>query len=168
MKPAFLLLAALLCQALRADQILLKNGDRMTGSIIKSDKKSLTLKTEFAGTVEIQWDAITDVKSDAPVFVTLTDGQTVAGVVTTTNGSLTVQTKDTGTVSTAREKVTGIRNAAEQQAYETQIERYRNPRLVDLWAGFVDLGFSQATGNSVVTTLTSSANANRITTRAPT
>ncbi len=166
MKPAFsLLFAALALQCLWADQIVLKNGDRLTGSIVKSDKKTLTLKTEFAGTVEIQWDAITDVKSDGTVFVTLTDGQTVAGVIATSNGTMTVQTKDTGTVSTDRVKVTGIRNAAEQQAYETQIERFRNPRLVDLWAGFVDLGFSQVTGNTIVSTLTSSANANRTTNR---
>ncbi|MBS1828768.1 MAG: DUF481 domain-containing protein [Acidobacteria bacterium] len=166
MKPVFyFLLSALATGTLCADQIVLKNGDRLTGSIIKSDKKSLTLKTEFAGTVEVQWDAITDVKSDGTVFVTLTDGQTVAGTLTTNNGSFTVQTKDTGTVQTDRAKVTGIRDATEQQAYETQIERFRNPRLVDLWAGFVDLGFSQATGNSIISTLTSSANASRITSR---
>lgn len=166
MKPVFyFLLSAFATGILCADQIVLKNGDRLTGAIIKSDKKSLTLKTEFAGTVEVQWDAITDVKSDGPVFVTLTDGQTVAGALTTNNGSFTVQTKDTGTVQTDRAKVTGIRNAAEQQAYETQIERFRNPRLVDLWAGFVDLGFSQATGNSIISTLTSTANASRVTTR---
>ncbi|MFN7934366.1 MAG: DUF481 domain-containing protein [Bryobacteraceae bacterium] len=166
MKPAFyFLLAALTPGVLCADQIVLKNGDRLTGAIVKSDKKSLTLKTEFAGTVEVQWDAITDLKSDGTVFVTLTDGQTVAGTLTTNNGLFRVQTKDTGMVQTDRTKVTGIRNAAEQQSYETQIERFRNPRLVDLWAGFVDLGFSQATGNSIISTLTSSANASRVTNR---
>jgi len=163
--PTYFLLAALCVQPLLADQILLKNGDRFTGAIVKSDQKSLTLKTEFAGTVEIQWDAITDVKSDGTVFVTLTDGQTLAGAVTTSNGTLTVQTKETGTITAGKAKVTGIRNAAEQQAHETQIERFRNPRLVDLWAGFVDLGISRATGNSIVSTITSSANASRVTSR---
>ena len=36
-----------------ADQVVLKNGDRLTGTIVKSDAKSLTLKSEFAGTVTI-------------------------------------------------------------------------------------------------------------------
>lgn len=166
MKPVLsLFCSALFAQMLLADQIVLKNGDRLTGSILKSDKKTLTLKSQFAGTVEVQWDAITEVKSEGPLFVSLTDGQTVAGVVSTTNGSLTVQTKETGTVTAARASVTGIRNAAEQAAYETQIERYRNPRMVDLWAGFLDIGLSQVTGNSIVSSLTSSANVNRVTNR---
>ena len=41
------------------DQITLKNGDRYSGTIVKSDAKELVLKTEFAGTVTIQWDAVT-------------------------------------------------------------------------------------------------------------
>ena len=33
------------------DQIVLKNGDRVTGSIIKKDGKSLTIKTDHFGVV---------------------------------------------------------------------------------------------------------------------
>jgi len=36
----------------RADQIVLKNGDRVTGQIVKSDGKKLTVKTEFMGAVQ--------------------------------------------------------------------------------------------------------------------
>jgi hypothetical protein len=32
-----------------ADQVTLKNGDRLTGTIVKSDAKTLLIKTEFAG-----------------------------------------------------------------------------------------------------------------------
>ena len=35
------------------DQIVLKNGDRLTGSIAKSDDKTLVMKTEFAGEVTV-------------------------------------------------------------------------------------------------------------------
>jgi hypothetical protein len=38
--------------ASRADQVTLKNGDRLTGMIVKSDAKTLLIKTEFAGGVE--------------------------------------------------------------------------------------------------------------------
>jgi len=34
-----------------ADQIVLKNGDRVTGSIVKKDGKTLTIKTEHFGVV---------------------------------------------------------------------------------------------------------------------
>lgn len=52
--------------AARADEVTLKNGDRLTGTIIKSDAKTLDIKTEFAGVVTIQWSAIT---SDQPEFL---------------------------------------------------------------------------------------------------
>ena len=41
-----------------ADQIVFKNGDRLTGTIEKSDQKELVIKTEFAGEVTVQWPAI--------------------------------------------------------------------------------------------------------------
>ena len=47
----FFLSLALLCPALFADQVSLKNGDRLTGTIVKSDAKTLVLKTEAAGEV---------------------------------------------------------------------------------------------------------------------
>jgi len=34
-----------------ADQVTLKNGDRLTGTIVKSDGKTVLIKTEFAGEV---------------------------------------------------------------------------------------------------------------------
>src|SRR5262249_45017938 len=52
-----------------------------------------------------------------------------------------------------------------QEAYEAQIDRLRNPRLGDLWVGFLDLGFAQTSGNASTTTFNLGLNANRTTTR---
>ena len=53
------LIFVFLCPAsLFADQIVLKNGDRLTGTIEQSDGKSLVIKTEFAGEVTVQWPAV--------------------------------------------------------------------------------------------------------------
>ena len=41
-----------------ADQVTLKNGDRLTGTVVKSDGKTLVLHTEAAGDVTIQFAAI--------------------------------------------------------------------------------------------------------------
>ncbi len=46
-----------------ADQIVLKNGDRLTGTIEKSDDKTLMIKTEFAGEVTVQWPAVQEITS---------------------------------------------------------------------------------------------------------
>ena len=59
----FLLLCPL---SLFADQIVLKNGDRLTGTIEKSDDKSLVIKSEFAGEVTVQWDAVQEINSTQP------------------------------------------------------------------------------------------------------
>ena len=48
-----------------ADQIVLKNGDRLTGVIETSDDKTLVIKTEFAGEVTVQWSAVQDINSSA-------------------------------------------------------------------------------------------------------
>src|ERR1700682_3983446 len=74
---AILVLAAAL--AARADQVTLKNGDRLTGSIVNSDGKTLLIKTEFAGDVTVQWDAITGIESSGKLNLTLKDGKRLSG-----------------------------------------------------------------------------------------
>src|SRR5260221_9986352 len=57
MRRTLLSVVALLLavSAAHADQVVLKNGDRLTGKIITGDGKTLLLKTEFAGDVTIKW-----------------------------------------------------------------------------------------------------------------
>src|ERR1700679_2669843 len=96
-----------------ADQVVLKNGDRLTGTITKSDDKTLLIKTEFAGDVTVQWPAVQEVTSTQPLHVVLSNGKTVVGPVTTADGSLAV-TSASGTVNVAKADVTGLRSDAEQ------------------------------------------------------
>jgi hypothetical protein len=42
----------------RADTLLLKNGDRLTGTIKVSEGKDLTMKTDFAGEIKVHWSSI--------------------------------------------------------------------------------------------------------------
>ena len=84
MRTALRFFAILLCaEAAFADQVTMKNGDRLSGAIIKSDAKNLVMKTEFAGEVTISWDAVTAITSTTQLHVALKDGQTVVGTVTT-------------------------------------------------------------------------------------
>jgi len=46
-----------------ADQVTLKNGDRLTGTISKSDGKALVIKTDYAGDVTVKFDAIQGITS---------------------------------------------------------------------------------------------------------
>ena len=70
-----LLVLFLLASATFADQVTLKNGDRLSGNIVSGDGKTLLLKTDFAGDVTIQWDAITGIEKDAPFFEEVPRGE---------------------------------------------------------------------------------------------
>src|SRR5277367_21344 len=90
--------------AVLADQVTLKNGDRLSGTIVKSDAKTLLLKSEFAGDVTLQWDAITTIVSTEALHLALKDGQTIVGIVTTSDGKFEVATKDAGAVTARSEE----------------------------------------------------------------
>ena len=164
----FVFLAWVLCvlaAGARADQLTLKNGDKLTGTIIKSDAKTLLIKTEFAGDVSVQWDAVTSIVSSQPLHLDLKDGQTVVGTVTSADGKFDVATKTAGEVDTPKDAVVAVRNDDEQRAHEAEVDRLRNPRLTDFWSGLLDTGLSVTRGNSAALSYNLSAKAVRTTTR---
>lgn len=138
-----------------ADEVTLKNGDRLTGTVVKSDGKTLTLHTDAAGDVTLKYDAIRDIKTDAELHVTVKGGKTAVGPVSTTDDKLEIATKSSGTVEAPKQDVTLIRNDAEQQAYEKSL----HPGLLHGWNGGVNVGFSVARGNSQTENLALAFNA---------
>jgi len=145
----FLLLTmVLLCPALFADQVSLKNGDRLTGTIVKSDAKTLVLKTEAAGEVTFQWAAIDSITSTQPLHVGLAGGQMVVGPVATKDGQIQVTTTTAGVVTAAKDSVQVIRSDSEEASYDAAMERLQHPHLGDFWSGTLDTGLSLTRGNS--------------------
>jgi putative salt-induced outer membrane protein YdiY len=157
-------LAALILAATsaRADQILLKNGDRLTGTVVDSDAKVLTLKTDYAGDIKIQWASITSITSAQNLHLALKDGQTIVGTVATKDDSLVVSTKSTGEITAPKADVTAIRNDAEEAIYEKEV---LHPGLLDLWSGVLDTGLSLTTGDSKTLTYNFSGKAARVSQR---
>ncbi len=143
-----LILVFFLGPALHADQLTLKNGDRLTGNVVKSDAKTLVLKTDYAGDVTLQWSAIEAISSTQPLHVGLAGGQIAVGPVTTKDGQISVSTLSAGVVTAAKDSVQTIRSDAEQVAYDAQLERLRHPHLGDYWSGALDTGLSLTRGNS--------------------
>ena len=144
-----------LSSALFADQVTLKNGDRLTGTVVKSDGKELVLHTDAAGDITLKFDAIQDIKTDAELHVSLKGGKTAVGPVTTSDGKLEIATKTSGTVEASKDDVTQIRNDAEQTAYDKSL----HPGLAHGWTGGVNVGFSVARGNSETENLALAINA---------
>jgi putative salt-induced outer membrane protein len=143
-KLSYLIVLVLLSGRVFADQVTLKNGDKFSGKIVKSDGKRLVLHTDAAGDITIKFDAIQQITTDQELHVGLKDGKTVVGPVTTTDGKLEVATKSGGNVEASTGDVTVIRNDAEQLAYDKSL----HPGLMQGWNGGIDVGFSLARGNS--------------------
>lgn len=144
-----------------ADTITLKNGDRITGKIVKKDGDKIVIETENAGTITILWAAVEKVASDAPLNLELTDGQTIKGTVATVDDKVEVETKDAGKVVVEKEKITAARNEDEQIKFVTERDRMLNPSFGDLWTGSADVGLSLTTGNSKTQAFTAGIRAAR-------
>jgi len=158
----FLLALALSCFA---DEVKLKNGDRLTGTVTRLDDKELTLKTEYAGDLKIKRDAIQSIETADALSVSLKDGQNLMGRLKLGEGKVEVASETTGVIAAKEADVTLFRSKADQEAYAKEIERMKNPWLVDLWTGAVDLGYAQARGSAQTNTINSSARVLRTTTR---
>ena len=139
------LAAVLFTSPLLADQIIMNNGDRVTGSIIKKDAANLTIKSAYFGTITLPWNQIQELKSDQPLTVVLPANKTAQGTLIATPeksliNSETVPTKD----------IVAIRNADEQKAYL----RMLHPKLTDLWGMTGNIGFAGTAGNARTHTIT--------------
>jgi putative salt-induced outer membrane protein YdiY len=143
---------------LSADQVVLTNGDIITGSIIKKDGATLTMNSKFLGDVTMPWTAVKSLTSDTELTVVLPGGESVNGKISTTGDTLEVVTS-AGTKSAPLTGVSGVRNAAEQHAWE----RLEHPRLLDLWAGAFDFGLALVRGNARTDTTTTALVASRVT-----
>jgi len=147
---AILLLAISLTVHLiaRGDQLTLKNGDRISGTVVKSDGKNLILKSDLAGEVSIALENISTINSDKPLYVVLADGRTVVGVVSATGDNANIKTAS-GDIAVSRSTIQLIRSEAEQRIYEKTL----NPGLLEQWTGGADFGVALTKGNSDTTNL---------------
>ena len=139
-----ILLSLIAWQEVLADQVVLRNGDKLTGKIVKADGKSLILKTEFAGEVTVVWDAVTQMTSDEPLYLSLSDGRIVSGTIIMSGDVVEVRTSDARTVTTARGTIQALRSKEEQSA----LDRLVDPGLFELWTGNFTAGLSLASGNA--------------------
>lgn len=140
-----------------ADQIVMKNGDRVTGSIIKKDDKTVTIKSAHFGTITLPWAEVDSAKADTPINIVLPD-KTVTGTLEVQKDKAEV-TAGGATRTIAPTDVVALRDAAEQRTYE----RLLNPRWLDLWAGNANIGWAGTAGNAKTATFTMGSAAARVT-----
>ncbi len=62
-----------------ADEVHLKNGDRLTGKVVRMQDDKLILKTGYAGEISIAWKEVAALRTDGPVKVLLKDDTRIQG-----------------------------------------------------------------------------------------
>lgn len=139
------------------DSVVLKNADHLTGTIEGSDSKQVTLKTEYAGEIEVQWLFVKELSSKKPLYVETSEKRTVSGNVTFEGEDLVVHSASAGEIRVPLSRLTAVRSAEDQQAYE----KSQHPSLIERWTGGVNVGFAIARGNSDTTNLTTGLTATR-------
>jgi putative salt-induced outer membrane protein len=130
-----------------ADQISLKNGDRVTGKIVKSDGSKMLVKTELLGDVTVDLPAVTNITSDQPLYLTLADGRTVSGLLNVTGNDVELRTTNANPISIERSAIHFIRSEAEENAYQKSLY----PGLLEGWTGGADASLALTSGNSETT-----------------
>jgi putative salt-induced outer membrane protein YdiY len=145
---AIILVSLFVGQTSLADSVTLKNGDHLTGTISAMDAQTITLTTDAAGDIKIKWSTVKELTSDKPLYVATPEKKTISGTVSSDGTSLIVHTS-TGDVTIPVAKLTIVRSEEQEKAYEKSL----HPRLIDDWAGGLNLGLALARGNSNTTNL---------------
>jgi putative salt-induced outer membrane protein YdiY len=91
----FVMSMLLIAENVMADEIWLKNGDRMMGTVKKMEDKVLIFETSYAGEISIKWDEITAVTTDSPIEMVLHDNTSFLGSMEpATEGQIELQLVD--------------------------------------------------------------------------
>lgn len=137
------LLTCVSAVVLHADTVVLKNGDRLTGTAIKLEAGKLTFKTAYADAIAITWDQVTSLNlNQALVLPTPTGKLSVTSVERGETGLIVATASGPATLNPTA--ITVLRSPADQKAYEDSL----NPNWTHAWAGVVNVSLALARGNS--------------------
>lgn len=154
-------ISVLAAMTVQAEQVSLKNGDHLSGSIVSMDGKKLVITTTYAGEVSIDWGEVSQFESDKQsLVVTKADKQVVSGTVTSEGPDVVVTTAQ-GVQRVPRTEVATMRSPAGQAAYEKSL----HPSMLEGWTGGGSVGFALTRGNSETSNLALGFNALRKTTK---
>jgi putative salt-induced outer membrane protein len=151
-----ILLLSTLCLA---DELVLKNGNHLTGTIVKLDDNKLVLKTEFADTINIKWDAIANFSASSPLVLETPDNKITVTTVERRDGTLVANAGSSQPVTIESASLKSLRSQGEQTEYEKSLR----PGLREGWGGGANLGLALAKGNSDTLSLSTGLNLARAT-----
>lgn len=141
---------ALFANAALADKVVLDNGDTLSGTVVKLQGGKLTLKTDYAGAVEIEAGKVKSIVTDEPVEVHTTSGEILKGKLKVVEpGKLTVEPSP----------------EREATAVDMKTVAAINPPPQGVWTGSVTVGGNVQSGNTDRASASLAAGAERKTDR---
>ncbi len=72
-----------------ADELILRDGSRLFGTVIKKEGNRLEFETSFAGTLAVQWDQVSELKTDRPVQALLSTDEVISTEAISNSGETT-------------------------------------------------------------------------------
>lgn len=156
---------ALFVSLAKADQVLLKNGDRLTGTIVHLDSNNLLVKTDALGNVKVQWDAVAKITADAPLHVNADGAQVEAGAIERSPKGETITTTGDTAFLIAPGRILSLVSQTEHIAAEQKSARGEHREALAIWNGTLDAGVSGARGNSDTTNMSMGLRGARVTGR---
>ena len=139
LKSALLCFGLMSAAVLRADQVILRNQDRMTGTVTGLADGKLSLSTEYAGQVEIDWRQVVQLKMERPLLIELQDGRQAESPIETAREGFGRGDSPSLPDEFALSDIVSIRKPA---ALETR------PGWLRHWTGQAQLGYNVTRGNS--------------------
>lgn len=128
-------------QAASADEVRMKNGDIIKGTVVKKETDKLVFKTSYAGDLMIQWSEVENLVTDKPQYVVLSDGTKMKGpLLETLPGDAKIELKKT-------------EEELQESDFDLMKTRYINP-TPDLtgdgirWSGNINAGGTLTQGNT--------------------
>ncbi len=166
----------------RADQIVLENGDRISGEIIHILDMKIQVATEYAGEISIDFAAVADMRTDRSARIFLENGDVITGKIgSLSSGQVSVSSTALGEIEFPRGQFLGLdtRNVEDLKIQKLQDthptpenvlsvpsqaeeEKIEEPASVpSLWSGSLSVGGQLQRGNTDTADLRIEVNAKR-------
>ena len=137
----------------RSDQVLLKNGDRLTGTVVRMSEDTLVFATSYSGEINISWSEVVKINTEAPIRMVLDDDTRLEGnIIEAEEGTLKFSSKSIETPVVVN--LSAIKKINPEEAKPVQIQARVNVGLsvedgnTNSENYHIDAEFTQRTENS--------------------
>lgn len=143
----FIALAFVTAQSACADVVVMTNGDKFTGTVVKLEDGKLTLKPAYSDAIALAWDQVVSISTTQPLILPTAQQNLSVTSIERTSGGMVI-TAASGSITLPLAEVKILRSPADQQTYEASL----HPSWSRPWSGAVNVNFALARGNSQLAT----------------